>query len=157
MLFRSPDYRWGYFPSVSAGWRFSDEDFMKPLSSILSNGKLRASYGQTGNSNIGNYMTDSYGVVSGWVFGNDGYMGTAITKRGNKKLTWETTSEFNIGLDLGFFDNRISLSMEYYNRIISDLLVSNKSLPAYNEINTIARSEERRVGKECRSRWSPYH
>ena len=83
-------------------------------------------------------MTDSYGVVSGWVFGNDGYMGTAITKRGNKKLTWETTSEFNIGLDLGFFDNRISLSMEYYNRIISDLLVSNKSLPAYNEINTIA-------------------
>ena len=133
-----PDYRWGYFPSVSAGWRFSDEEFMKPLSSILSNGKLRASYGQTGNSNIGNYMTDSYGVVSGWVFGNDGYMGTAITKRGNKKLTWETTSEFNIGLDLGFFDNRISLSMEYYNRIISDLLVSNKSLPAYNEINTIA-------------------
>ena len=83
-------------------------------------------------------MTDSYGVVSGWVFGNDGYMGTAITKRGNKKLTWETTSEFNIGLDLGSFDNRISLSMEYYNRIISDLLVSNKSLPAYNEINTIA-------------------
>ena len=133
-----PDYRWGYFPSVSAGWRFSDEEFMKPLSSILSNGKLRASYGQTGNSNIGNYMTDSYGVVSGWVFGNDGYMGTAITKRGNKKLTWETTSEFNIGLDLGFFDNRISLSMEYYNRIISDLLTSNKSLPAYNEINTIA-------------------
>ena len=133
-----PDNRWGQFWSLGGSWRISNEEFMKPLSSILSNGKLRASYGQTGNSNIGNYMTDSYGVVSGWVFGNDGYMGTAITKRGNKKLTWETTSEFNIGLDLGFFDNRISLSMEYYNRIISDLLVSNKSLPAYNEINTIA-------------------
>lgn len=133
-----PDYRWGYFPSISAGWRFSDEKFMKPLSNVLSNGKLRLSYGQTGNSNIGNYMTDSYGVVSGWVFGNDGYMGTAVTKKGNKKLTWETTSEFNIGLDLGFFDNRISLSAEYYNRIISDLLVNNKTLPIYNEISTIA-------------------
>ncbi len=134
-----PDYRWGYFPSISAGWRFSDEDFMKSFTNeILSNGKLRVSYGQTGNSNIGNHMLSAYGVVAGWVFGNDGLVGTGISKLGNRKLTWETTSEFNIGLDLGFLDNRISLSMEYYNRIISDLLNKEKSLPSYNEVKKMA-------------------
>lgn len=142
-----PDYRWGYFPSVSLGWRFSDEEFMKPFYNILSNGKLRASYGQTGNSNIGNYMTDAYGVIAGWVFGNDGYTGTATTKLGNRKLTWETTSEFNVGLELGFLDNRIALTMEYYNRIISDLLVNNKPLPAYNEINKIAANMGKTQGR----------
>jgi len=141
------DYRWGYFPSISLGWRFSDEEFMKPLSNILSNGKLRASYGQTGNSNIGNYMIDSYGVVSGWVFGNEGYMGTASTKLGNRKLTWETTSEYNVGLELGFLNNRIALTMEYYNRIISDLLVDNKPLPGYNEINKIAANMGKTQGR----------
>ena len=142
-----PDYRWGYFPSVSAAWRFSDEEFMKSFSHILSNGKLRVSYGQTGNSNIGNYILSAYGVVSGWVFGNDGYMATAVTKLGNRKLTWETTSEFNIGLDLGFLNNRISVSMEYYNRIISDLLVSGKPLPSYNEINRMAANMGKTQGR----------
>jgi len=142
-----PDYRWGYFPSISLGWRFSDEEFMKPVSNVLSNGKLRASYGQTGNSNIGNYMTDAFGVVSGWVFGNTGYMGTATTKLGNRTLTWETTSEYNVGLELGFLNNRIALTMEYYNRIISDLLVDNKPLPSYNEINKIAANMGKTQGR----------
>ena len=133
-----PDYRWGYFPSVSLGWRFSDEEFMKPLANILSNGKLRVSYGQTGNSNVGNRILDTYGVGRRWVYGDNGYIGVAATQLGNRKLTWETTSEWNFGIDLGFLNNRISLSMEYYNRIVSDLLVTSKSLPSYNEITTIA-------------------
>ncbi len=135
----NPDNRWGYFPSVSAGWRFSDESFMKPFSHILSNGKLRAGYGQTGNSNVGNRVKDTYRTDwRNYVFGESGYMGVYAGQLGNPKLTWETTSEFNIGLDLGFLNNRINASMEYYDRTISDLLVKEKSLPSYNEINVIA-------------------
>jgi TonB-linked SusC/RagA family outer membrane protein len=134
----NPDYRWGYFPSASLGWRFSDEAFMSPFRAILSNGKLRGGYGQTGNSNVGNRVLDTYGVRESYPFGNTGYVGIGATQLGNPKLTWETTSEFNIGLDLGFLNGRINLSMEYYDRIISDLLVTNKGLPSYNELTTIA-------------------
>jgi TonB-linked SusC/RagA family outer membrane protein len=131
------DNRWGYFPSVSAGWRFSDEPLLQSLTDIFSNGKLRASYGQTGNSNIGSYILDAYGARGGYVFGNTSSGGMAITKLGNRDLTWETTTEFNIGLDLGFLKNRINLSLEYYDRVVSDLLAF-KSLPSYNEVSSIA-------------------
>lgn len=132
-----PDHRWGTFASGSLAWRFSDEEFMKNLT-WLSNGKLRVGYGQTGNSNVGNRTIDYFGVGRKWAFGNVGYIGMAATQLGNKKLTWETTSEFNVGLDLGFLNNRIIMTVEYYNRIISDLLVTNKSLPSYNELTSIA-------------------
>lgn len=133
-----PNNRWGYFPSVSAGWRFSDESFMQSFNDILSNGKLRFSYGQTGNSNVGNRTLDLYYTGYNNVFGNTSYTGVYASQLGNPMLTWETTSEYNIGLDLGFLSNRISTTLEYFNRTISDLLVSNKSLPSYNEISSIA-------------------
>lgn len=133
-----PDNRWGYFPSVSAGWRFSDEAFMQRFSETMSNGKLRVSYGQTGNSNVGNRTMDLFGPAYNNVFGNIAYTGVHASQLGNPLLTWETTSEFNIGLDLGFIDNRISTTLEYFNRTISDLLVKEKSLPSYNEITKIA-------------------
>jgi TonB-linked SusC/RagA family outer membrane protein len=134
----NPKYRWGYFPSVSVGWRFSDEAFMEPLSEIISNGKLRGGYGQTGNSNVGNRILDAYGASGGFVFGETAYTGVNVIRLGNPKLTWETTSELNVGLDLGFFNNRINASLEYYDRTISDLLVTNKGLLSYNEITKIA-------------------
>ena len=133
-----PDNRWGYFPSVSAGWRFSDEAFMQGFNEVMSNGKLRVSYGQTGNSNVGNRAMDLYGTGYNNVFGDNPYTGVYASQLGNSLLTWETTSEFNIGLDLGFINNRISTTLEYFNRTISDLLVKEKSLPSYNEISTIA-------------------
>lgn len=133
-----PDHRWGYFPSVSVGWRFSDEEFMSSLSGFLSNGKLRAGYGQTGNSNVGNRTLDYFSAGGNWAFGETGYTGMGVSRLGNQKITWETTSEFNIGLDLGFINNRINLTLEYYNRVVSDLLVTEKSLPFYNEITSIA-------------------
>lgn len=142
-----PDHRWGYFPSVSVAWRFSDENFMKGLNGVISNGKLRVGYGQTGNSNVGNRTIDYFGNGRKWVFGNTGYVGVSASQLGNKKLTWETTSEFNIGLDLGFFNNRINLTAEYYNRVISDLLVTSKSLPSYNELTTIAANIGKTQGK----------
>lgn len=142
-----PDNRWGYFPSVSLGWRFSDESFMESISNVLSNGKLRISYGQTGNSSVGYRIKDYYGTQYNYVFGETGYTGIATKALGNSNLTWETTTELNLGLDLGFFNNRINLTMEYYDRVISDLLVTNKSLPSYNEIKTIAANIGETQGK----------
>jgi TonB-linked SusC/RagA family outer membrane protein len=143
----NPDYRWGYFPSASIGWRFSDEAFMSRLAGIISNGKLRAGYGQTGNSNVGNRIWDAYGAGGNFVFGESGTTGIAVTRLGNPTLTWETTSEFNIGLDLGFFGNRINASLEYYDRIISDLLVTNRSLLSYHEITQVADNIGKTRGK----------
>jgi TonB-linked SusC/RagA family outer membrane protein len=143
----NPDYRWGAFPSASLGWRFSDENFWSKLQHIVSNGKLRGGYGQTGNSSVGNRILDYYGTGSisapatlspRYVFGNTPYVGVWATQLGNPRLTWETTSEVNIGLDLSFLKNRINASIEYYDRTISDLLVTNKQLPTYNELTTIA-------------------
>lgn len=105
-----PEERWGYFPSVSVGCRFSDETF------------------------VGLRIYDTYGVSGEYVFGDTRYGGMAATKLGNPKMTWETTREFNIGLDLGFLNNRINLTAEYYDRVISDLLQTDVPLPFYNEI-----------------------
>ena len=134
----NPDYRWGTFPSVSLAWRFSDESFMSAISSVLSNGKLRAGYGQTGNSNVGNRTQDFFGTGGKYVFGNTGTIGVRVTSLGNSRITWETTSEWNIGLDLGFLNNRVNFTAEYYDRVVSDLLVTDKRLPSYYEITSIA-------------------
>lgn len=135
----NPDYRWGYFPSVSVGWRFNEESFMKNIQHIVSNGKLRGGYGQTGNSSVGNRVEDYFKATgTSWAFGSTGTTGMKVSSLGNPRITWETTSEWNIGLDLGFLNNRINLTAEYYDRVVSDLLVTNKRLPAYNEITTIA-------------------
>lgn len=78
--------------------------------------KLRASYGQTGNSNIGNYITTFYGTGDAnhnYIFNNKIVNGVYVSALGNPNLTWETTSEFNVGLDLGFLNDRIRLTAEY--------------------------------------------
>lgn len=133
-----PKERWGYFPSVSAAWRFSDEEFMKSASSWLSNGKLRASFGQTGNSDIGYYVTNAYGPKGSFIYNNSYYGGIAMKRLGNPNLTWETTTEWNFGLDLGFFNGRFNATVEYYHRVVSDLLVKEKKLMSYLDPNTIA-------------------
>ena len=134
----NPDYRWGFFPSVSLGWRFSDEPFMENLR-WLSDGKLRASFGQTGNSNIGNRVQNLYYIQGGFVdaIGGVGNKGAWVSQLGNPQITWETTTEVNVGLDLGLFRNRVTLSAEYFYRQISDLLGS-KALPYYSFIGSMA-------------------
>lgn len=110
---------------------------MKDIQHILSNGKLRGGYGQTGNTSVGNRTQSYYKSDNKYVFGSTGTNGMVITSLGNSGITWETTSEFNIGLDLGFLNSRINFTAEYYNREISDLLVTSKRLPSYNELTTI--------------------
>jgi TonB-linked SusC/RagA family outer membrane protein len=131
------NHRWGYFPSIALGWRFSDEAFMQKYSNWLSNGKLRLSYGQTGNSNIGNKAISYYQTGFDNEFGGVESVGVYLSQLGNPDLKWETTSEWNFGLDLGFFNNRVNVTAEYFNKTVSDLL-NTRSLMSYNEVNTIA-------------------
>ena len=134
----APENRWGYFPSVSAGWMISEENFMKGASKWLSMLKLRASYGQTGNSNVGYRIYDYYEVGKNSIIGGAESTGVYASDLGNKSITWETTTEFNLGVDFGIFNNRFKLAAEYFKRKITDLLRTDKPLPFYNEINKIA-------------------
>ncbi|MBC9795541.1 SusC/RagA family TonB-linked outer membrane protein [Sinomicrobium weinanense] len=115
--------RWGTFPSASVGWRFSDESFMQGLSNILDDGKLRASYGETGNERIGNYD-----ALDRYTFGNNYYNGVLgivpSSSLGNSELSWETTKQFNVGIDLTFLKNRINFVADYYKKTTEDLLYS---------------------------------
>lgn len=129
--------RWGYFPSVALGWRFTEENFVKPLASVLSNGKLRVSYGQTGNSNIGNRAISYYKTGNNNEFGGTESVGVYLDQMGNPNLKWETTTEWNIGIDLGFLNNRVNITAEYFHKIVSDLL-SERSLLTFHEVEKIA-------------------
>ncbi|EAR14591.1 putative outer membrane protein, probably involved in nutrient binding [Robiginitalea biformata HTCC2501] len=114
--------RWGNFPSISAGWVFTDEAFMEGTD-WLSFGKLRASYGIIGNNNIGNYT--QYALVDNSlnaVFGNTIASGAAVTTLGNNNLGWERTKQFDIGLDLRMFNNRVEFIYDYYKKNTTDLL-----------------------------------
>lgn len=132
----APGHQWGYFPSVATAWRFSDESFIGSFRKVLSNGKLRISYGETGNSNIGNGAIDFYKSSMEYVFGESAYRGVEIGQMGNKNLTWETTKEWNFGLDIGFYD-KINISAEFFDRKIVDLLNA-RSLMSYYPIATLA-------------------
>ncbi|MBX2924814.1 MAG: TonB-dependent receptor [Chitinophagaceae bacterium] len=108
-----PDAKYGNFPSVSVGWVASDERFVqniKPISWL----KLRASYGKLGNENIGNYNFLAPVQASTYVFQDGAVSGKALTAIGNNGLTWETTTQFDIGLDLGLFNDRIFFTYDYY-------------------------------------------
>lgn len=113
--------RWAFFPSVAMAWRASEEDFIKNLN-VFSNLKLRASYGQTGNQGINSYQTVSSltpvntalnGVIASG--GIDSYLN-------NTQLIWETTEQVDLGLEIGFFENRLNLTADVYYKKTSDLL-----------------------------------
>lgn len=123
--------RYGTFPSFGAAWRISDEDFMKSNKTI-SNLKLRGSWGITGNQNIPNYASYSLYSGSNNYLGNTGYVPNVL---GDKNLKWETTNQSDIGLDLGLFNNRISLLADYYVKNTSDLLVG-ISIPSTSGFQT---------------------
>ncbi|TGY08825.1 TonB-dependent receptor [Bacteroides acidifaciens] len=133
--------RFGYFPSASLAWTFTEEEFMKPIKSILSNGKLRFSWGLTGNNRIGEYdyyqllsvlksrigsYTATNSIPSGvYPFENDATnAGTVPISLQNKNLKWETTEQWNLGVDLSFFDERIGLTMDIYRKNTRDLLLA---------------------------------
>ncbi|MFV0522403.1 MAG: SusC/RagA family TonB-linked outer membrane protein [Mangrovibacterium sp.] len=120
------NHKWGAFPSVSAGWTISEEEFMKNISWV-DNIKLRAGYGVTGIIPGSSYLsltTYTYDSAYGNFMDEDGNWvpGLGITQNPNPDLKWETTGELNIGVDFALFDNRLSGSFDYYNKKTSDLL-----------------------------------
>ena len=118
-----PDNRWGTFPSVALGWRISQEEFMKS-SRLFSDLKLRASYGFTGNFNIGNYSYMSNIGTADYVLGGSLTGGRVMNTLGNPILGWEKMRELNIGVDVGLLKDRIYLTIDAYKRNTQDLLLN---------------------------------
>ncbi|MGA0559235.1 SusC/RagA family TonB-linked outer membrane protein [Larkinella sp. VNQ87] len=120
--------RWGTFPSFSAAYRLSDESFMKPFS-FISDLKIRASYGISGNNLIPNYASQGLLSISRNVSGGNVISGVVPSSLANDVLTWEQSVQTNLGLDLGLFNNRLSLVVDAYRSHKKDLLL-NVILPA---------------------------
>ena len=123
-------HRWGYFPSVSAGWTLTEEDFMKPAASWLDFLKLRLSWGQVGNANINCYQylapvtTSNTNYNFGATGGTDAWVMGAYTERlANEKVKWETSEQYNVGLDARFLRQRLSLTLDGYIKSTKDWLV----------------------------------
>lgn len=118
-----PENRWGKFPSVSVGWNLSNEKFYGDWLGAGSTVKVRGSWGLSGNNNIGNYRYEqAMAASSGVVIGNTVYTGTSAGSVADPKLGWESTSQFNFGLDLGLLNNRLNLIVNYYISKSYDLL-----------------------------------
>jgi TonB-dependent starch-binding outer membrane protein SusC len=133
--------RWGYFPSTSLAWNFMDESFMKPLNSVIKNGKLRLSWGQTGNNRVGEYdysaqlsiplaqNGSSYLGTGDYISGIYGFNnsistnGTIPVNLPNSALKWETTAQTNAGIDLSFLNDRVNFTFDWYNKNTTDLLL----------------------------------
>ena len=115
--------RWGFFPSVSAGWRVSEEPFF-PETNLVSNLKLRGSLGTLGNQQIGTYPYQSlYQLGLYYNFGGQLVQGAAQTALANQDIRWETTRTANVGIDLGLLEGRLNLTAEYFDKRTSDILV----------------------------------
>ena len=120
--------RWGFFPSVSAGWTISNEPFFEPLKGVFNNLKLRASWGQNGSlASLGNYEYDA--TITSYIYyplTSDGstVLGHYPSALGNKDLKWETSEQFDIGLDARLFNDRLTIGIDWFDKETKDLLVS---------------------------------
>src|SRR5690606_26451984 len=119
--------KYGYFPSVSAGWIVSDESFMSGISA-LNLLQLRASYGITGNHNIGNYTFVANTADYNYVLGGALVSGVTISTLGNADLAWERNKQFDIGFDVSILNDRLSFAYDYYHKI-SDGLIMDRRIP----------------------------
>lgn len=153
----SKDNRWGYFPSASAAWRIDQEKFMEGvLNGNLSNLKLRLSYGALGNNSVGNYDYQSLYTTSGnnYVLGNLMQTGLALAGISNSDLTWESTKVFNVGLDFGFFNNRLTGTVDWFHKKTTGILINlpapavhgTTSLPKQNSAEVSNRGIEMTLG-----------
>jgi TonB-linked SusC/RagA family outer membrane protein len=119
--------RWGNFPSVSLGWKLSEEEFM-PKTNWLSSLKLRGSYGVTGNNSIGNYSSLSGLNSANYIIGGSLSPGIVLGSFANSQLGWERSNSLDLGLDLSLFKNKLIFTFEYYNKITDNMLLQ-KEIP----------------------------
>lgn len=132
----SEEYQYGAFPGFSAAWKINEESWLKDKS-WLTTLKLRGGWGQTGNAGNLTGINTFYSVIRGaWTPNGSAVNGMALSKIGNKNLKWETLTDINIGIDAGFFNNRLQISLDAYQRTRSDVILS-KQLMSYHEVTTI--------------------
>lgn len=127
--------RWGFFPSGSAGWRISEEPFFRPARKVVDNLKLRASVGSLGNQNVSDFAymrTISLKTFSAFTFGegDNNAQYADISAPNSNSLTWETSYQYNVGLDLSMFKNRLDFTAEGYIRDTKNMLVQGNALPS---------------------------
>lgn len=135
----NPDHRYGFFPSFSAGWRISEESFMEFTKDYLTQLKLRASWGSIGNQNVDYYgyiatmnaLTQTSNTKSNWVLPGESDYVTSIGAPGliSANYTWEKAETFDVGFDLGLFDNRLETVFNWYQRDTKEMLAPSKALP----------------------------
>lgn len=143
-----PDNRWAYFPSVSGGWNISKENFYKGWLEDNSTLRLRASWGQSGNNNIGNYNAIRvFGAPTGTVFGAGNQVSSAYFPGGPKdpSIGWESTSQWDVGFDLGLFHDRISLIANYYDSRTNNLLFQQNITGAAGAATILTNLKDSRV------------
>lgn len=134
----SKNHKFAFFPSAALAWRVSEEGFMKDME-WWSNFKVRTSVGQTGNQSISPYQTFARLGTSSPVFGNGKVIGFGLSSIANDDLKWETTTQTDLGIDLGFLDNRINFAFDYYWKQTRDLLYS-ATLPPSSGFSSMLRN-----------------
>ncbi|WP_277482002.1 SusC/RagA family TonB-linked outer membrane protein [Catalinimonas alkaloidigena] len=126
--------RYGTFPSISLGWRVSDEAFFPE--GFVSDLKLRGSYGELGSQNIGNYVTiTGLNIYTDYFFDGGRQSGTALTNFANPNVVWETTKTTDIGADIGLMDDKISITLDYFNKRSEDIL-TDLPIPVYGGVGS---------------------
>lgn len=129
--------KWAYFPSVAIGWNMAEESFMEFAQPTLSMLKFRASYGQTGNSEMGGNAFAFYQALPAWNNAdNIQLVGVFPRQLENPDLKWETTTETNFGVDIALYDSKVSATFEYFDRVVSDLLFL-KPINAYHDLSFV--------------------
>ncbi|MCK9208554.1 MAG: SusC/RagA family TonB-linked outer membrane protein, partial [Salinivirgaceae bacterium] len=122
------NHRWGYFPSISAGWVISNEPFMEPVANILNFMKLRASWGQVGNQNIGNfqYLAPIQFTQATYAFGNTegtNTTGAFPSRLSNEEIKWETSEQLDFGFDARLLNSQLSVNLDWYKKTTKDWLI----------------------------------
>ena len=134
-----PNNTYGTFPSASAGWRVSQENFFKRKFNWISDMKLRASWGITGNDNIGNYIPyTSYSAASAYNIGGVVATGAAITSLANPRIIWEEVQQTDIGMDLSLLRNRLSITADYFIKNSSKVLYKKLPVPTSIGVSNLA-------------------
>ncbi|MBE8721700.1 TonB-dependent receptor [Sphingobacterium pedocola] len=127
--------KWHYFPSAALAWNIGHEQFMERTAHILSQLKLRLSYGEVGNTNVDPYDTMGNMSSNRYIFGSQGVLGYYPTAASNRELKWERTASYNAGIDFGFLKNRVTGSIEAYKQYSNNLMM-NFTPPATSGVST---------------------
>ena len=136
---RFSNNKWGYFPSIAGAWTISNEKFMENTRDVVSNLKVRASYGIIGNQDIDPYSTLALLKTTNTYYGvGDASVGYLLDRIATPDIKWEKTKQFDLGVDLGLFNNRLELSLDYFNKQTSDALLSTTTSNAFGGFTYMA-------------------